>query len=262
MTAARHFQYRLNVFFNDFLKSTAQSLGEIIDYAIRIEFQAIGSPHAHTVIWVKNAPKYGINSNSEVCAFIDKYITCEIPDNDEMLKELVLTLQQHKHSSYCKCGKACRFHFPKPPSYKTLIAEPSDNEDDIKQATNILSKVRKQLVDGNIDICLDELLADIDSSFEHYMNALNTSSKGNVVVLKRKPCECKINNYNPFVTQAWQANTDIQFVLNAYACVMYVVSYIMKTEKAMGQLLRSVAEENRTDELKVQLKKLKLVLHS
>ena len=24
------------------------------------------------------------------------YITCEIPDNNEMLKELVLTLQQHK----------------------------------------------------------------------------------------------------------------------------------------------------------------------
>ena len=37
---------------------------------------------------------------------------------------------------------------------------------------------------------------------------------------------------------------------------MYVASYIMKTEKAMGQLLRSVAEENRTDELKVQLKKV------
>ena len=75
-----------------------------------------------------------------------------------------------------------------------MISEPSDNEDDLKHATNILSKVRKQLVDGNIDISLDELLADIGSSREHYMNALNTSSKGNVVVLKRKPGECKINN--------------------------------------------------------------------
>ena len=26
------------------------------------------------------------------------YITCEIPDNNEMLKELVLTLQQHKQT--------------------------------------------------------------------------------------------------------------------------------------------------------------------
>ena len=75
-------------------------MGEIINYAIRIEFQARGSPHAHTVtcIRVENATKYGINSNTEVCAFIDKYITCEIPDNNEMLKELVLTLQQHKQT--------------------------------------------------------------------------------------------------------------------------------------------------------------------
>lgn len=47
VTAARHFQYRLNTFFNNVLKSTANPLGEISDYAIRIEFQARGSPHAH-----------------------------------------------------------------------------------------------------------------------------------------------------------------------------------------------------------------------
>ena len=53
VTAARHFQYRLNTFFYDFLKSNAHPLG---DYGLRIEFQARGSPHAHCVIWVKNAP--------------------------------------------------------------------------------------------------------------------------------------------------------------------------------------------------------------
>ena len=33
---------------------------------------------------------------------------------------------------------------------------------------------------------------------------------------------------------------DIQYVLNAYACVMYVASYnIMKAERSMGDLLKS-----------------------
>ena len=50
---------------------------------------------------------------------------------------------------------------------------------------------------------------------------------------------------------AWQANMDIQFVLNAYACIMYVASYIMKTERSMGELLKRVATEARTDELKM-----------
>ena len=58
------------------------------------------------------------------------------------------------------------------------------------------------------------------------------------------------------MTLAWQANTDIQFVLNAYACIMYVASYIMKTDRAMGVLLKQVAAEARTDELKQQMSKV------
>ena len=60
---------------------------------------------------------------------------------------------------------------------------------------------------------------------------------------KREPSECFINNYNPSVMIAWQVNMDIQFVQNAYACIMYVASYIMKTERSMGELLKRVAAE-------------------
>ena len=74
------------------------------------------------------------------------------------------------------------------------------------------------------------------------MQASEVSSTGNVVVLKREPSEC---NYNSSVMLAWQANMDIQY---AYACVMYVASYIMKTERAMGVLLKQVATEVRTEE--------------
>ena len=60
VTAASHFQYRLNTFFQVFLKSAAHPLGELVDYAIRMEFQARGSPHAHTILWIKDAPKLNI----------------------------------------------------------------------------------------------------------------------------------------------------------------------------------------------------------
>ena len=36
VTAARHFQYHLNTFFQVFLKRTAHPLGELVDYAIRM----------------------------------------------------------------------------------------------------------------------------------------------------------------------------------------------------------------------------------
>ena len=64
--AVRHFQHRLNTF-QIFLKSTAHPLGELVDYAIRIEFQARGSPHAHTILWIKDAPKLNVNTDEDVC---------------------------------------------------------------------------------------------------------------------------------------------------------------------------------------------------
>lgn len=104
LTAARHFHYRLNAFFQNVLKSSANPLGKVVDYAIRIEFQARGSPHAHTLIWVEGAPKHGIDPEQEICDFIDKYITCEIPENDEELKKMVLLLQQQSLCILQKTG--------------------------------------------------------------------------------------------------------------------------------------------------------------
>ena len=46
---------------------------------------------------------------------------------------------------------------------------------------------------------------------------------------------------------AWQTNMDIQYVLNAYA---------LKTEKSMGELLKHIAAEARTEELKIQMRKV------
>ncbi len=74
------------------------------------------------------------------------------------------------------------------------------------------------------------LLNEAEVTEDEYTDALEVSNRGSVVLLKRDPNVCFINNYNPSVMLAWQANMDIQFVQNTYACVMYVASYVMKTE--------------------------------
>ena len=38
-----------------------------------------GSPHAHCLLWVKDAPKINQDSDDDVCRFIDKYITAMMP---------------------------------------------------------------------------------------------------------------------------------------------------------------------------------------
>ena len=64
-----------------------------------------------------------------------------------------------------------------------------------------------------------------------YRLAVKSSVNAPTVFLKRNPNELRINNYNPACLDAWRANMDIQFVLDVYACAMYIVSYIETTEK-------------------------------
>ena len=73
------FQHRLEAFFSQYLLSDAHPLGHITDYVIKNEFQMRGLPHAHCLLWVKNAPKIDKEPDNVVCAFIDKYITAVRP---------------------------------------------------------------------------------------------------------------------------------------------------------------------------------------
>ena len=98
------FQHRLEAFFSQYLLSDTHPLGHITDYVIKIELQMRGSPHAHCLLWVKDAPKIDKDPEDVVCAFIDKYITAVRPpvtsENEHHIK-LMDSLHKHTHSDYC-----------------------------------------------------------------------------------------------------------------------------------------------------------------
>ncbi len=45
------------------LSSTNTLFGQVKDFFFIIEFQSKGNEHNHGLLWIKDAPKYGINSN-------------------------------------------------------------------------------------------------------------------------------------------------------------------------------------------------------
>ena len=73
----------------------------------------------------------------------------------------------------------------------------------------MLTKVQKLIADGNTELSLSELLDKAEVTEQEYVDIVHHSS---VVKLQHEPSECCINNYNPSVMLAWQANMDIQFV--------------------------------------------------
>lgn len=63
------------------------------------------------------------------------------------------------------------------------------------------------------------------------------------MIFRRDPTECWINPYNKTLLDAWDANMDIQPVLDAYSCIMYVVSYISKAKWELRDLLKRAQQE-------------------
>ncbi|KAK3094305.1 hypothetical protein FSP39_000082 [Pinctada imbricata] len=264
VTAAQHFDYRLQKFFTSFLLSPAQPLGKIKHYSYRIEFQQRGSPHAHIVIWTDSAPTLE-DGHDVVTDFIDQYVTCQIPnkEDDPDLHRLVTTLQQHQHSATCKKkGTFCRFNFPKLPSNRTIIAHEIESDDPIKikqlkqQNMDTLSKVHEILSQKEtLPTTVESLTTAAGVSLDEYEQALEMSKYGKTVVLQRTPQEININYYNPDLLRTWCANLDVQYCLDPYACITYMVAYITKDEREMGNILHSISQEAASESWSTKMRK-------
>ena len=107
-----------------------------------------------------------------------------------------------------------------------------------------ISKHLNDIKEGE-DISLDQLLTNLSIIEQNYYLAIQSSLHSPSIFLKRNPNELRVNNYNSACLSAWRANMDIQFVLDVYACAMYIVSYISKAQKGMSQLLQRACDEAR-----------------
>lgn len=61
--------------------------------------------------------------------------------------------------------------------------------------------------------------------------------------MKRPPHSCVVNNYNPTILKAWQANIDLQLVHNYYKAVSYMCAYFSKSESESSSALKQASQE-------------------
>ncbi len=268
VTAMRMFEKRVEALMRDLIMSPARPIGEVIDFFYRVEFQLRGSPHIHCLFWVKDAPEFEKDQDQDVCDFIDKYISCKLPDpnKDPELHRIVSEVQMHSrnHSKSCRKNKKhCRFGFPKPPINRTTItrprpppAEQSDDENGSEErdyasvAKERLQKVWDLLNDSKQSFeTITQLLNQVNMTYEEYEKHIEALSTSSLIVMERRPQDCWVNGYNPMLLRAWNANMDIQFILNPYSCIMYILSYISKAEHEMSDYLKRVIKDSSHDNL-------------
>ena len=248
VTCARYFEHRFQTFMINVMKNKLNPIGEIVDFFYRVEFQQRGSPHVHMLIWIKDAPEYNVTNQEKVARFIDKHVTCR---RDDDISNLV-NYQTHRHARTCrKKGKAiCRFNFPLPPMPYTIVLDPLQDEDAKTIGNQNFQKVAKLLSDIKSDNSqeysnFDNFLLKLDMNLASYYQAIQSTLSVSKVFLKRSVEEVRINSYNKTLLKCWEANMDIQFILDPYACVSYIVSYISKGQRGLSNLLYEACKEAR-----------------
>ena len=254
VTCSRYFDHRVQEFLNTVLKSNCQPIGKVQDYFYRDKFQQRGSPHIYMLVWIENAPTLEANSEKEILQFVDQYLTCST-ENEKTVN--LVSLQSHKHSRTCRKKEKpiCRFGFPLPPSPRTLLLYPLEEEvDKYKKKKTDLQKAMNEYKD-NIDMTFEEFLESIAKmDFDEYIRCIRSSLKALKVFLKRKTNEMRVNLFNENILLAWNANLDIQIVLEPYGCASYIVGYISKSQRGMSAQLDAAAKEARKGNLDLRNK--------
>lgn len=93
------------------------------------------------------------------------------------------------------------------------------------------------------NISASELLNQAGLTQQQFEECFSAITKRNTTVLNRKPSEIFTNQYNKDLLRAWNANMDIQYILDAFSCVVYIISYISKAEREIGLLLQQTKNE-------------------
>ena len=256
VAVAKHFQFRLERLFKDLILSTSNLIGKVQYYAIRIEFQFRGSPHAHCFIWVKDFPLLTEETADSFVEFIDQHVQAYLPDPISE-PELHQFNFGHFFTNRTIVGKPLASHVndkercDKLALRKTLLTK-------VKTVINeTLNPSKKETSNPNHTI--EDILHSLDITEKDYYEALSTAAGTDYELhLKRPPNSCFINNYNPSVLKAWQANMDLQLVFNHHKCVTYLCSYMSKGETQCSEAIRTASLEAKKSNLSLKntLKKI------
>lgn len=144
-----------------------------------------------------------------------------------------------------KSKAICRFHFPLPPMPYTVVLDPLHDEKEKMLGKENFQKVAKFVSEGKTanTLSFEEVLQEIDMSLYTYLHCIQSTLTVSKVFLKRSLEETRINNYNKTLLKCWEANQEIQFILDPYACVSYIVSYISKGQRGLSNLLSDACQE-------------------
>jgi hypothetical protein len=209
------------------------------------------------LLWLDKTPKYDPENSAteQTCVeFIDSIISCQFGVGG-------VIHQQHRHTKTCrriyKGVEGCRFNIPYPPMNQTriLLPFPADYPNDVRKAgRSNIERVKAYLEETKSnpeDIDFEQFLFKMNLTYKQYEMALRCSIRRPTVFLKRSISSCFTNAYVKSLAEVWQANMDVQFILDPFGAARYVCSYITKSSAGVSKLMQATSEQIKGGDIQV-----------
>jgi hypothetical protein len=84
--------------FYKLIRNTNLIFGKVKDYLFITEFQSKGLLHDLKLLWVQNAPTFGVSKNEKIEFFVNKYLTID----QTILSNEIFNMQIHQHKRTCR----------------------------------------------------------------------------------------------------------------------------------------------------------------
>ncbi|GBP70865.1 hypothetical protein EVAR_53529_1 [Eumeta japonica] len=194
------------------------------DYFFCIEFQHRGSPHAHILVWLNNDPHEAVSENMPMTIELVEKLSSVA--KEDMPNETIYANQIHKHTfTFTKRGETtCRFGIPYWPMPATRVLVPMPQTDGRRSTFQKKSKELRTCLSERTYPSMDDFLREHGLTFDAYLDI---------------------------------------FILDEYSCAQYVVEYVNKSARGMGNLNRELTkmmEEHPDRDYTGQLKALSVKL--
>ena len=264
---ARYYKHRMDALVKLCLLRCHEIVGKVTDYFYVDEFQKRGTPHRHMCVYVEGAPPADVstaNGRRAMTDWFDKIASCDAALLPEHLRKKV---QKHFCSdNYCRNNKSkcCRFNAPWWPMPRSMILQPfGDGElgdDRTSELKHLRTKFREEL--GKLDTALhrrkiieadhhrasttaEQFLSHLGCSFKQYVEVLRTDlAKGRpAVLLKRAVKDLRTNPFVATLSHVWDAQMDVQLVLDPYAAALYLTTYMCKGTEGVSALMSDVIQK-------------------
>ena len=209
-----------------------------------------------------------------IAKLTDIFITCSTNPSLVTQETVDIVKEVNCHCCTSKCASACKYGFPRFPLKDTIMIDKNEpknstveDKEKILNRENILRKVREVLKDDDkLETIfkkypekgetleddyyfrsqrIEELLKVAgDISYEDYVISLKCmKNNGSTVLIRRDIDEIYVNNYNQEWITNWNANMDIQIVLDYFGLITYVTDYWAKADEGLTPILREAAKQ-------------------